>query len=118
MRKALLAAVASLALSAGAANADAASVSGTLSITVSPPAFALVLNPSSATEACAVAGGTVVSTASVTGGDGNAVTFSMTGNTTDFVIGSATGVVTVAPAGVVLADCGKSYTNTVTATQP
>jgi hypothetical protein len=42
----------------------------------------------------------------------------MTGNTTDFLINSSTGVVTVAAAGVALADCGKTYANVVTATQP
>jgi uncharacterized protein (UPF0333 family) len=110
----LLAAV----LAAAPTGASAGSVSGTLSITVSPPALALILNPSNATETCTVAGGTLVSTASTTGGDGNAITFSMTGNTTDFLINSSTGVVTVAVAGVALADCGKTYANVVTATQP
>jgi hypothetical protein len=98
--------------------AEAAAVSAPLSITVSPGALALVLNPSSVTEPCTVAGGTVVSTASTAGGDGNAVTFSMTGNITDFVINATTGVVTVVPAGVALQDCDASYTNIITATQP
>ena len=84
-----------------------------------PPPLALVITPSVVTEACAVAGGTLVSQASTTGGDGNVITYSMTGNTTDFVINSATGAVTIVPGGVAPADCGKpTYNNTVTATQP
>ena len=107
-------------LLAASAHAQAASVSATLSITIQPGALMALLNPSSATEACNVAGGTVVSTVSVSGGDGNAITLSMTGNTTDFAL-SATAPpanVVVAPGGVILADCNKSYTNTITATQP
>src|SRR5271165_6050850 len=102
------------------ANARAANVAATLSITIQPGALMALLNPSSATEACTVAGGTVVSTVSVSGGDGNAITLSMTGNTTDFALSSTTppANVVVAPGGIILADCGKSYTNTITATQP
>ena len=116
MRKLLLASAAVLIMGMGAA--QAASVSGTLSITVSPPALALIINPSSATEACTAAAGSAVSQASVTGGDGNAVAFSMTGDTTDFVISSTTGAVTVAPGGIVSADCNHAYSNVITATQP
>jgi hypothetical protein len=99
-------------------HAKAASVSGAMSITVNPPALALILNPSSLTLACNVPSGTLVSNASVTGGDGNAVAFTMSGNTTDFAINSSTGAVTVVSGGVVLADCNKTYSNIITATQP
>jgi hypothetical protein len=42
----------------------------------------------------------------------------MTGNMTDFAIDQNSGAVTVVPAGIPLPDCGKMYTNTVTANQP
>ena len=101
-------------------SAQAASVSGTLSITVSPAPLAISVSPSSATEACSVAAGTVVSAINVTGGDGNAITLSMTGDTTDFVLSATTppANVVVGPSGVAMADCGKTFTNTVTTTQP
>jgi hypothetical protein len=100
------------------ASAHAGGVNGTLSITVSPSALVLILNPSSIVEACSVPAGTIISTSSTLGGDGNAITYSMTGNTTDFVINSSTGVITVAARGILAPDCNKSYTNVVTATQP
>jgi len=103
-------------------SAHAASVSGTLSITVSPaPApLAITMSPSSATEACNVAAGMVVSAISVTGGDGKPNTLSMTGDTTDFSLSSATppANMVVASGGIAPADCAKSFTNTITATQP
>src|SRR5271165_2076440 len=107
-------------LFAASAHAQAANVASTLTSTIQPGALMQLLNPSSATEACNVPGGTVVSTVSVSGGDGNPITLSMTGNTTDFVLSATTppANVVVAPGGVILADCNKSYTNTITATQP
>src|SRR5271165_3072394 len=113
-------ALATLLFLAASAHAQAANVGTTLTITIQPGALMALLNPSSATEACSVAGGTVVSTVSVSGGDGNPITLSMTGNTTDFVLSATTppANVVVAPGGVILADCNKSYTNTITATQP
>lgn len=118
MRKLLLTFASVLAL--GSAAAQAASVSGSLSITVSPPAIGLVINPSAATVACSAVVGSVVSTASITGGDGNPATFSMTGNTTDFSINPSTGVVTVGSgsSAIATADCGKTFSNTISATQP
>ena len=102
------------------AHAQAANVAATLTITMQAGALAALLNPSSATEACNVPGGTVISTVSISGGDGNPITLSMTGNTTDFALSATTppANVVVAPGGVILADCNKSYTNTITATQP
>lgn len=77
----------------------------------------LVITPSPASISCTLAGGSVVSTASVIGGNGNPVTFSMTGNTTDYTINSATGVVTVVPGGITSTNCGQTFSNTITATQ-
>jgi hypothetical protein len=102
----------------GIAAAQGASVSGNLSITVQPGALALVLNPATVTLTCNTAAGTLVSQASTTGGDGNTVTFSMTGNVTDFAINSSTGAITVVAGGIHPADCNMSFTNVVTATQP
>ena len=96
-------------------SAHAGSASAVLSITVQAP-LAVVLAPASTTESCSAAPGTVVSAASVTGGDGNAVTWSMSGDTTDFAL-SGTNIV-VASAGITSADCGKVNNVTVTATQP
>ena len=96
----------------------AASVSATLSITVQPASAPLTISfsPLNPTEACTVAAGTVVSTVSTSGGDGNPVTLSMTGDTTDFVLSGSN--VVVGPNGITLADCGMTETVTVTATQP
>src|SRR5271166_6217004 len=83
-------------------------------------ALILLLNPSSTIEECFIPGGTVVSTVDASGGDGNAITLSMTGNTTDFALSSTTppANVVVVPAGILLADCNQLYNNTITATQP
>lgn len=94
----------------------AGTVSGTLSITVSPPAMALVINPSSATLACNAAAGTAIAALSVTGGDGNAVTYTLAGDTTDFAISGSN--VVVGANGIAAADCGKTFSETVTAAQP
>lgn len=106
-----------------AAQAQAGSVSGTLSVTVQPPALALVLSQSNPTVACNASAGTLVSQASTTGGDGNTITYSMTGSApagdvTDFVINSSTGAITVNTGGVASGNCNKTFSNTVTVTQP
>jgi hypothetical protein len=96
--------------------AVAGSVSGTLTVVVAPPALAMVINPSNVDEACAVPEGTVVSQLSTTGGDGNPVTFSLTGgDTTDFAISGSN--VVVGPNGIATADCGQTEAVTVTASQ-
>lgn len=101
-----------LPLQAWAAN----TVSQTLSIVVQGN-FVLVVNPSSASLACAAAPGTIVASMTTSGGDGNAITFTLTGNnTTDFVISGKN--VVVAPAGIVPANCGKTWADTLTASQP
>ena len=83
-------------------------------------ALILLLNPSSTTEECFIPGGTVVSTVDASGGDGNAITLSMTGNTTDFSLDATTppANVVVVSGGILLADCNQLYNNTITATQP
>jgi hypothetical protein len=94
--------------------AHAGSATATLSITVQAP-LAVVFTPSSPTEACSTAAGAVVSALSVTGGDGKAVTWSISGDTTDFALSGSNLV--VGPNGIASADCGKVNTVTVTATQ-
>lgn len=103
-------------LSVPIAVTQAGTVSGTLSIAVSPPALALIINPSSATLACNAAAGTVVAALSVTGGDGNAIAYSLAGNTTDFAISGSN--VVVGPSGIASGSCGKTFAETITATQP
>ncbi len=96
--------------------AQASSVSGTISITVAAPALALVISPSIAAVACEVTAGTTISALSTTGGDGNPVTFSLAGDTTDFVLSGAD--VVVGPNGIAAANCNATQTVTVTARQP
>lgn len=91
--------------------AQAGSVSGTISITMAPPASVLVISPSIASLACEVTAGTMISALSTTGGDGNRVTFWLAGDTTDFVLSGAD--VVVGPNGIAAANC--NATQTVTA---
>jgi hypothetical protein len=65
---------------------------------------------------CGVAPGSVVQTLGTLGGDGNAVTWSIAGDTTDFVLSGSS--VVVGPNGVSTASCGQTKTVTATATQP
>ena len=83
-------------------------------------ALMVSLNPSSVTEDCYAAGSSAVSAVSVSGGNGNPITLSMTGNTTDFALSATTlpANVIVVSGGILFADCGQLYTNTITATQP
>jgi hypothetical protein len=92
----------------------AGSATATLSITVQAP-LAVVFTPSSPTVACSTAAGTVVSALSVTGGDGNPVAWSISGDTTDFALNSSN--VVVGPNNITSADCGKVNTVVLTATQ-
>jgi hypothetical protein len=82
-------------------------------ITITGPSGPVIeiLNLSSPSVACNAAPGTSLSVASISGDTG---TFSMSGNTTDFVINPKTGIISVGPNGIVSADCGKSFANTVT----
>jgi len=97
-----------------ASPAFAGSATATLSITVQAP-LAVALTPPNATEACGAAAGTVVSALSVTGGDGNTVTWSISGDTTDFALNGSS--IVVGPNGIALPDCGKVNNVVVTATQ-
>ena len=115
MRKMPLFSTAILFLAIGPFQAHAASVSATLSVTVQAP-LAVVFSPATPTIACSTSAGTVVSALSMTGGDGNAVTWSLAGDTTDFALNGSNLV--VASGGITSADCGKTDTVTVTATQP
>jgi hypothetical protein len=91
------------------------SVSQSFTITIYP-ALVIVFTPAAPSIGCTTPAGTVVSTLSVTGGDGNPVSYSITGgDTTDFVL-SGTSIV-VASGGITSPDCGKSESVTVTATQ-
>jgi hypothetical protein len=96
-----------------AAPASAGTVTTSLQITIQAP-FALVFTPPAPTLPCTAAAGTVVSALSTTGGDGNPVTYSLTGSS-DFVVSGAN--IIVAPAGLASADCGRVISVTVTANQ-
>ncbi len=113
-RASMIAAAALLSAAAGS-SALAASTSNTVTITIQAP-LEIVFTPSSPTIACAAAAGTVVSAVSTTGGDGNAVTLTMSGDTTDFALSGSN--VVVASSGITGSDCGKTESVTVTATQP
>jgi hypothetical protein len=107
-----------LALVAGT-QAQAGSVTGTLPITIQPAPLPLqiVFTPAKPLIACASAAGSVVSALSVTGGDGNPVTYTATaGDTGDFAISGAN--VVVGANGIAAANCGTTPTVTVTASQP
>ncbi len=87
-------------------------VSGVFSLGVSPaiaPPLTIAINPASATVACAVAPGTVVSSVTTSGGDGNQITFSTSGGDASLVLSlvspTATNIV-IAANGVLPADCG------------
>lgn len=120
MRHLCLAAVLLCAL-AGVPGARAASSSGALSIIVTVP-FAIGFSPSNPTEACEVPAGTVVSNLTLAGGDGQPAAWTLAGDTEDFALGSAASglanTVVVGPNGIAAANCGKTDTVTVTATQP
>jgi len=102
MKKMLLFSTAILSLAIGSFQAQAASVSATLSVIVQAP-LAVVFTPATPTIACSTSAGTVVSALSVTGGDGNAVTWSLAGDTTDFALSGSNLV--VASGGITSADC-------------
>ena len=99
---------------AAASPAFAGSATATLFVTIQVP-LAIVFTPSAPIEACDTAPGTLVSALSVTGGDGNPITWSISGDTTDFAL-SGNNVV-VGANGFAAADCGKVNTVVVTAAQ-
>lgn len=115
MEKTFALAVVSLAFLLGS-QAWAGSVTNTLPITIQGP-LQIVFTPAKPSMACTSAPGTVVSGLSVTGGDGNAVTYTATaGDTGDFAV-SGTNVV-VGANGIAAASCGTTPTVTLTASQP
>jgi hypothetical protein len=98
-----------------ASPAFAGSVSNTLSITIQPP-LQIVFTPAKPSIACDSAPGTVVSALSVTGGDGNAVTYTASaGDTGDFAVSGVN--VVVGAKGIAAATCGTTPTVTITANQ-
>jgi hypothetical protein len=111
---------AALLIAIGSVAAHAASVTGSFSVFVQQQALAMTMTPASATIACNAAAGTVAATLSTVGGDGNAVTYSLTGASNgDFVIGGAGNAqIIVGASGINTADCGKTQNITVTASQP
>jgi hypothetical protein len=94
----------------------AGSATATLPITIQAP-LVVSANPPNPTVACNAAPGTAVAALSVTGGNGNPVTYQATaGDTTDFTTSGANLV--VAPNGINPNNCGKTNNVAVTATQP
>ena len=65
------------------------------------PALALAFNPSAPSIDCNIPGGTVVADITSTGGDGNPITLSISGDTTDFALSA-----TALPANVIVASGG------------
>lgn len=117
MRRAALAVVAILAVVAGRADAD---VSAVLSVqVVPPPPMDIEFAVSAPTVDCSAAPGTVVSGFTVSAGDGNPITTSLSGDTVDFAIDSTgpTGNVVVGQNGITAPDCpatGMTLTEVVT----
>lgn len=121
---ALLAAAACVAL---VGSAHAGSGVGTVTIKISPPPpppLVVVFTPANPSLTCNAPAGAVVSALSVTGGDGNPVTYTATGgDTTDFAVSGAN--VVVGPNGITstgsscatIAAGGTTDTVTVTASQ-
>lgn len=97
--------------------ASAATVTGTLTITVQAP-LSISFTPASPTLACAAAPGTVIATATLAGGDGNPASGFTLANVpnNDFAVSGDN--VVVGAAGINPADCGKAISIGVTGTQP
>jgi hypothetical protein len=82
-----------------------------LTLFVSPPAPTII---------CTLPGGAVVAQITTAGGDGNPISLSLTGDTTDFVLSGIAppANVLVAPTNISPTVCGDVVNVTVTATQP
>lgn len=101
-------------------NANAATVTASkpLSILITPILVGPSFNPANPSIDCGQPAGTLVSVASVSGGDGQPVTWSLTGgDTADFAIDSS-GNIKVGPNGINPNNCSTSQTVTVAASQP
>ena len=115
MKAPIVAALFGLGLALLPAGSQAGNVSGTLSIKIQP-ALAISFAPTSPTVDCTAAPGTVVAAISTSGGNGNAATPAITGgNSTDFAISGSN--IVVAANGIASANCGKTQSVTITATQ-
>lgn len=127
LRTLLLAAVAAL---IGLAAREAAAASATIQINIQPSLAVTVPagygNVTQPSTLCNAAAGSPIVRAGTSGGDGNPVSWSLTGgDTTDFVIDSG-GLILVAPGGITSngASCatiprtGANVALTITATQP
>ena len=68
---------------------------------------------------CSAAPGSKVAVVSSSGGDGNAITLSMAGDVPDFALNAAhpPASLLVGPNGIAAANCGKTFVETITATQ-
>ena len=116
MKTILVAALAVLA--AHSANAATVTVAKPLTITITPVLVGPSFNPANPSIDCGQPAGTLVSVASVSGGDGQPVTWSLTGgDTADFAIDSS-GNIKVGPNGINANSCSTSQTVTVAASQP
>jgi hypothetical protein len=99
----------------GEAGAAGGSASGTLTITIQAP-LAVAFAPTAPSVPCNAPAGTIVAAVSTSGGNGNAPTLAMTGDTADFALAGSN--IVVGPAGIAAASCGTTRMTTVTATQP
>lgn len=96
--------------------AQAGSTTATLPVTIQAP-LVIVFTPATPSIPCNAAPGTVVSAASVSGGDGNAMTYTASGgDTSDFAISGSN--VVVGANGIAAAHCGQTMNVTVSASQP
>lgn len=101
-----------------AADAASVTVSNALTITISPMFGPVSFNPAAPSIACNAAAGAAVSQAAAAGGDGNPITWALTGgDTADFQINATTGAITVGANGITAANCGQNQSVTVAATQ-
>ena len=94
-----------------AGSANAASYTAALSVSVTP--HLIVLTPPTPALLCAAAPGTVVATLSMS--DGSAATWSIAGDTTDFILNGNN--IVVAAGGISAGGCGRLDSLTITATQ-
>jgi hypothetical protein len=118
MKMKYLAAVGVLLIGLISDQALAANASATLTVTILSP-LAISFNPSSASISCSAPAGTVITAITSSGGDSKSIGVTLTGDTSDFALSTATlpANVIVGQNGIAAANCGKSNSVTVTATQ-
>jgi hypothetical protein len=104
-------ALAVLVLSVGAALAGSTSQTVPLSVRALP----LHADVTGITAECSWPAGTVVAQYAASGGNGQPITWTLTGDTADFAMSGSSLV--VGPSGIASGNCGKVNTVTVTATQ-